>query len=339
MDEQANIVLYDSGDGKGSANTQVIARLSAWPDPRPHLMIGDYYCTGDDNPHWYTDDVSTELRLTVSDTLALATLLHVDVSGLPDAVAKIVGSEPKRAVGRVIEFCDEHGLPWRTLSGSAREEMGDKMHEQTSNPAPSHDDDRDFSSPGSVRDLLAATLADDIAFREHGLEIAAERLARVAHLGQVDKAGEPYVYHTKRVARRITFDGGSGVVNAAGWLHDVLEDTWVTAAFLAESGFPSSVIEVVDAVSRRPGEQTSEYVWRIAQSPVAVTVKRADLADNTAPWRLQALDERTKIRLFAKYEAFEGALDEALCSTEGHIEMSKSATVRSCQQRIESSTP
>ena len=47
-------------------------------------------------------------------------------------------------------------------------------------------------------------------------------LATIAHRGQVDKAGKPYIDHPRRVAGRLA--GGPRYTLAAAWLHDVLED-------------------------------------------------------------------------------------------------------------------
>ena len=121
-----------------------------------------------------------------------------------------------------------------------------------------------------------------------------------------------YIRHPQEVAWRIKKAGGPPEAQAAGWLHDVVEDTWVTPAFLAVSGFPGSVINAVEAVTKRSGEPTEEYVRRIAGDPLAVTVKRADLADNTDPERLDKLDPSTRARLEAKYAAFTAMLDAAI---------------------------
>ena len=67
------------------------------------------------------------------------------------------------------------------------------------------------------------------------LVIRAEGIARAAHDGQVDKAGMPYAEHPARVAARCAPDPAA---MAAGWLHDVLEDTEVTAQTLVAHGIP-----------------------------------------------------------------------------------------------------
>ncbi|KXX58406.1 HD domain-containing protein [Rhodococcus sp. LB1] len=125
----------------------------------------------------------------------------------------------------------------------------------------------------------------------------AEQIASAAHDGQVDKAGQPYIAHPARVAARV---GGDERAVAAAWLHDVVEDSDVTLADLEES-FPVEVTAAVDALTRRGGEDPADYYARVRQVPLALTVKLADLADNSDPQRLAQLDAATRDRLTAKY--------------------------------------
>ncbi|MDR3070414.1 MAG: HD domain-containing protein [Propionibacteriaceae bacterium] len=169
-----------------------------------------------------------------------------------------------------------------------------------------------YGSVGSVRDVLMTALREYLGQSDDGLRQAARLLTHVAHQGQVDKAGNVYVHHPRHVASNVSDAGGPPEAVAAGWLHDTVEDTWVTPEFLAEAGFPASVISAVDAVTKREGEPIDGYVRRIAADPLAVMVKRADLADNTDPERLVKLEPTMRARLEAKYAAFAGALDEVL---------------------------
>jgi (p)ppGpp synthase/HD superfamily hydrolase len=130
----------------------------------------------------------------------------------------------------------------------------------------------------------------------------AEAIARAAHDGQVDKAGRPYAEHPARVAARCAPDEEA---MAAAWLHDVLEDTDVSAAQLLAHGIPEVVIAAVEALTRAENEQGDDYYARVAANPLALKVKRADLADNSDPGRLAALalqDRALAERLRAKYE-------------------------------------
>jgi len=165
------------------------------------------------------------------------------------------------------------------------------------------------TSERQQRDELLKSLQPD---GPDGPVDAAQRLATAAHCGQVDKIGLPYIDHPMRVADRVQQGGGAPHAVAAAWLHDVLEDTWVAAGQLRSAGFPRDVVASVQALSRRPGETAESYAARIAADPVAVVVKRADLAENTDPVRMAMLDEGTRAQLKAKYAEFSTLLDEAV---------------------------
>lgn len=123
------------------------------------------------------------------------------------------------------------------------------------------------------------------------------RIARTAHDGQVDKSGRPYIGHPLRVMGRVSGDHA----RMAAVLHDVVEDTSVTADDLLAAGCPPEVVKTVVALSHRDGETQEQYLARVLADPVAVVVKRADIADNTSPPRMALLDQATRDRLSAKY--------------------------------------
>lgn len=136
----------------------------------------------------------------------------------------------------------------------------------------------------------------------------AARIAAAAHAGQVDKASKPYIGHPRRVAARLQNQGAPAEAIAAGWLHDVLEDTKVTAQKLLEEGVPADTVAAVDALTKRADETAEGYAGRIRSTPLAVEVKQADLADNTDPQRLGSLDAATRARLQKKYRAMSALL-------------------------------
>lgn len=145
----------------------------------------------------------------------------------------------------------------------------------------------------------------------------AQEIAQRAHAQQVDKAGRPYIEHPARVAARLV---GDELGQAVAWLHDVVEDTPVTPAQLLEQGFPSEVVDAVVAVTRVEGELPEAYYARVTANPLALSVKLADIADNSDPERLAALDEATSSRLTAKYDKARAALAAAASSTDVPIE-------------------
>ena len=123
----------------------------------------------------------------------------------------------------------------------------------------------------------------------------ARQIATRAHAGQTDKAGRPYIDHPRRVAARLV----DLQEQAAAWLHDVIEDTEVTAEDLRNAGIDDEVIAAVQLLTR-DGDEDGYYAG-IAADPLAREVKLADIADNTDPARTALLDPETRQRLATKY--------------------------------------
>ena len=101
-------------------------------------------------------------------------------------------------------------------------------------------------------------------------------LAVSAHADQADKAGEPYILHVLRVMLAQT-DVEAMTVAA---LHDVVEDTDITIADLREAGWSQRIVDAVDAMTRRDGEDYFDFAIRAASNELARPVKVADLRDN-----------------------------------------------------------
>jgi hypothetical protein len=113
-------------------------------------------------------------------------------------------------------------------------------------------------------------------------------LAAEAHAGQQDKVGETYILHPLRVmlAVRTTEERIVGV------LHDVVEDTpWNLDGLRAEE-FSPAVVDAVDALTRREGEDYFDFVRRAGAHPLARPVKVADLRDNLDLTRIAAPTQR-----------------------------------------------
>ncbi|CAM5383387.1 MULTISPECIES: HD domain-containing protein [Streptomyces] len=128
-----------------------------------------------------------------------------------------------------------------------------------------------------------------------------EAVARAAHEGQTDKAGLPYAEHLAAVAQGVRARGGDPEQIAAAWLHDSVEDDALSRQWLAAAALTPRTKAIVDALTRRPGEELEAYARRILATPGALLVKEADLAHNADPRRLAALDEQTRARLTEKY--------------------------------------
>ena len=83
-------------------------------------------------------------------------------------------------------------------------------------------------------------------------------LATKAHSGQVDKVGEPYIFHPLRVMMTV-----QGVqCRTIAILHDVIEDTDVTELQLREE-FPDHIVDSIIAMSKRKNEPYQDYLKRV----------------------------------------------------------------------------
>jgi (p)ppGpp synthase/HD superfamily hydrolase len=111
-----------------------------------------------------------------------------------------------------------------------------------------------------------------VATIERALQIAAK-----AHEGQRDKEGLPYILHPLRAMMRV--EGEDARIVAV--LHDVIEDTPVTADDLRAAGFTEAVVAAVVCVTHPKGEPYADYVVRCKRNAVARRVKLADLEDNS----------------------------------------------------------
>ncbi|GGF35637.1 HD domain-containing protein [Williamsia phyllosphaerae] len=132
-----------------------------------------------------------------------------------------------------------------------------------------------------------------------GLLALADAIAVEAHRGQTDKLGVDYIEHPRSVSRRI--DPSDEVAVAAGLLHDVVEDSGITAENLLERGVPADVVEVVTLLTRNKDIPDEDYYAAIRRHDSALVVKLADLADNTDPERFRRLPEPLQQRLIGKY--------------------------------------
>ncbi|MGW7527687.1 HD domain-containing protein [Streptomyces sp. NPDC054783] len=128
-----------------------------------------------------------------------------------------------------------------------------------------------------------------------------EAVARTAHEGRTDKAGRPYAEHLAAVAAGVRARGGDAEQIAAAWLHDAVEDDALTRQWLEQAALSARTKAIVDALTKRPGEEPEAYARRILATDGARLVKEADLAHNADPARLAVLAEPTRGRLTAKY--------------------------------------
>jgi (p)ppGpp synthase/HD superfamily hydrolase len=108
---------------------------------------------------------------------------------------------------------------------------------------------------------------------ERAIVIAAE-----GHAGVKDKGGAPYILHPLRMMLGLS----APEERIVAVLHDVCEDCpgWNFDRLRAE-GFSDRIIDALDAVTKRVGEDYEDFARRAAANPIGRNVKLADLADNS----------------------------------------------------------
>jgi (p)ppGpp synthase/HD superfamily hydrolase len=121
-------------------------------------------------------------------------------------------------------------------------------------------------------------------------------LASKEHKGQLDKAGQPYILHVLRVVTKV-HSVDARIVAA---LHDLLEDTDITADNLHSFGFSATVVEAVQCLTKTSDDTYPEYIERVATNPIAREVKIADLDDNMDSSRLPVWGVEDTVR-YEKY--------------------------------------
>ncbi len=114
-----------------------------------------------------------------------------------------------------------------------------------------------------------------------------------AHEGQKDRYGEVFILHPLRTMMRLDTE----MEKIVAVLHDVVEKSDRTLEDLRHEGFSEEVIDAVDRLTKRPGEDYEVHIERARMSPLTRKVKIADLEDNMDPKRIVDFSEDDKKRL------------------------------------------
>lgn len=119
-----------------------------------------------------------------------------------------------------------------------------------------------------------------------------------AHAGQTDKSGAPYWHHpvaVMEILQGMHPDATDDELHAA-LLHDVIEDTEVTADGLREAGYSERTISLVEGLSRPKIEARPTYMDWIRSIAASgdhdlIRIKLADNIHNSHPDRIAKLPE------------------------------------------------
>ena len=126
------------------------------------------------------------------------------------------------------------------------------------------------------------------------------QIALRAYSGKTDKAGREYILHPLRVMAKMNTE----FEMSAALLHDVIEDSEITAEQLLAEGIPAEVVEAVQFLSKNEGEEYQDFVIRAKKNQLAAKVKIADIEDNIDVLRLQSLDDYDLARVKKYHSAW-----------------------------------
>ncbi|HHQ7827561.1 TPA: GTP pyrophosphokinase [Streptococcus pneumoniae] len=118
--------------------------------------------------------------------------------------------------------------------------------------------------------------------------IKAHEVAKKVHFGQIDRAGIDYIKHPETVASFVATDEEKAVA----YLHDVIEDTSLTLLDLKKEGFSKNIIEAVDILTKKKGQDYQSYLNLVKKNELARVVKLADLRHNSDLTRLPLITEK-----------------------------------------------
>ena len=118
-------------------------------------------------------------------------------------------------------------------------------------------------------------------------------IARQAHEGQLDKAGVDYIEHPIYVASQVD----TAEEKAVALLHDVIEDSPVSAEELLQAGLPETVVTAVQVLTKKKEQDYQTYLETVKKNPLARVVKLADLKHNSDLSRLPSITAKDRERL------------------------------------------
>lgn len=150
--------------------------------------------------------------------------------------------------------------------------------------------DYNISLPHWLADCIE--IANDPNADDEGAELIASafQFAYNLHEGQYRRSGEPYIAHPVAVAGLIRDLGGGSAMIAAGFLHDIVEDTDTTCEEIEEK-FGESVRHLVEGVTKlskfnfsskteRAAENFRRMFLAMAKDIRVIVVKLADRLHN-----------------------------------------------------------
>ena len=148
-------------------------------------------------------------------------------------------------------------------------------------------------------------------------------IATLAHEGQYDKGGKPYILHPLTVLHKLNTDDEE--LQCVAVLHDVIEDCSgkrihlagqdeeISFDMLAAAGMSTRVVDCVRRLTKMPGQTYAQYQEAVLSDRGAMLVKREDLRTNSDLRRLKSRQITDKdVARVAKYMAFYALIESKL---------------------------
>ncbi len=149
-------------------------------------------------------------------------------------------------------------------------------------------------------------LIPDATVKSKNLIEKAYNFAQKAHEGQLRKSGEPYFVHVFKTAKNLADLGMGPIVIAAGFLHDVLEDTQTKEDELVKE-FGGEIVNLVKGVTKlgtvkykgieRNVENLRRFFVSMTEDLRVLVIKLADRLHNIETLEHVRLDKQKRIAL------------------------------------------
>ena len=143
------------------------------------------------------------------------------------------------------------------------------------------------------------------------VRIHAYDIMQKAHEGQYDKGGNAYFAHPLRVSQEVKnhflgwySDFDKFIAECVALLHDVIEDSDITADDLVKEGFEHAIVNRVVRMTRKEDESYMDYIKRIGEDNICRRVKMCDLKDNMDITRLEKVTDKDFDRLKKYHKAY-----------------------------------
>ena len=233
------------------------------------------------------------------DDFAAAIRAAVNHKGDSDSTGAICGNILGAWLGKeaVESAFDLEDLELRDLI----EKMANQLFEAVEAPdAPAQEKPRKEPAPTMPQPMKALR---PVGLIYTPLTKKALQICFAAHKYQMDKSGMPYAIHPLHLAEQMETE--EEICTAL--LHDVLEDSVYTLQDLRQAGFPETVLEALQLLTRDQHTHYLDYVAGLRKNPIARRVKMADLAHNSDLGRLDKITLKDRRRVL-KYRMAQAIL-------------------------------